>query len=116
MTVRTADGTWVVPRIVHRVAKLILDDPSNRQTLAGLCKAPGTSKPTVERLFQEDIGMRFSKWRQQLRLMNGEFRFYRATTFSIFARKSPYGSAPGWYMATFPARSSSTSVGVVEAP
>ncbi len=41
---------------------------------------------------------------------------YRATTFSISARNSAYGSAPGWYMATFPVRSSSTSVGVVEAP
>ena len=52
-----------------RVAKSILDDPSNRQTLARLCKAAGTSKRTVERLFQEDIGMTFSKWRQQLRLI-----------------------------------------------
>ena len=41
---------------------------------------------------------------------------YRATTFSISAFSWSYGSAPGWYIATFPVRSSSTSVGVVEAP
>jgi AraC-like DNA-binding protein len=29
----------------------------------------GTSKRTAERLFQEDVGMTFVKWRQQLRLM-----------------------------------------------
>jgi AraC-like DNA-binding protein len=33
------------------------------------CKAVGASKRTVERLFQEDVGMTFGKWRQQLRLM-----------------------------------------------
>src|SRR5207302_1739208 len=39
-----------------------------------------------------------------------------ATTFSISAFSSSYDSTPGWYIATLPARSSSTSVGVVEAP
>ncbi len=38
------------------------------------------------------------------------------TTFSISARSWSYGTAPGWYQATLPARSSSTKVGVVEAP
>ena len=41
---------------------------------------------------------------------------YRATTISISAFSWSYGSAPGWYMATLPVRSSSTSVGVVDAP
>jgi hypothetical protein len=40
---------------------------------------------------------------------------YRAT-FSISPRNVSYGTAPGWYQATFPARSSNTSVGVVDAP
>lgn len=39
-----------------------------------------------------------------------------ATTFSISAFSRSYGTAPGWYQATLPARSSNTSVGVVEAP
>src|SRR5260370_6385239 len=52
-----------------RVAKSILDDPSNRQTLPGPALCIGTSKRTVERLFHEDVGMTFSKWRQQLRPM-----------------------------------------------
>ena len=41
---------------------------------------------------------------------------YRGITFKISARKSSYKSAPGWYIATFPVGSSSTSVGVVEQP
>jgi AraC-like DNA-binding protein len=56
------------PRAI-RVAKLLSADPSDRRTLAGICKVAGASKRTVERLFQEDVGMTFGKWRQQLRLM-----------------------------------------------
>ena len=41
---------------------------------------------------------------------------YYCATFSISAFSVSYVTAPGWYQATFPARSSSTSVGVVEAP
>ena len=52
-----------------RVAEILLADPSDRRPLAYICKEVGASKRTVERLFQEDVGMAFGKWRQQLRLM-----------------------------------------------
>jgi len=52
-----------------RVATMLLENPGDRRALRALCKAAGTSKRTVERLFQDDIGMTFGKWRQQLRLM-----------------------------------------------
>ena len=52
-----------------RVAQRLLGDPGNTQTLAKLCKGTGASKRTVERLFQQETGMTFGKWRQQLRLM-----------------------------------------------
>jgi len=52
-----------------RIAEVLIGDPSNSRTLAELCKVGGASKRTVERLFQEDVGMSFGKWRQQLRLM-----------------------------------------------
>jgi AraC-like DNA-binding protein len=53
-----------------RIAEVLIGDPSNSRTLAQLCKVGGASKRTVERLFQEDVGMSFGKWRQQLRLMH----------------------------------------------
>jgi len=53
----------------QRVANALLSDPSDRQPLAQICKVAGASKRTVERLFQEDLGMSFGKWRQQLRLI-----------------------------------------------
>jgi AraC-like DNA-binding protein len=54
-----------------RVAETLLADPGNRQPLARICKESGASRRTVERLFQEETGMTFGKWRQQLRLMEG---------------------------------------------
>lgn len=52
-----------------RVAELLMADPSNSRPLAQLCKSGGASKRTMERLFQEETGMTFGKWRLQLRLM-----------------------------------------------
>lgn len=53
----------------RRVAELLTAHPSDRRTLAEICKKSGASKRTIERLFQEEAGMTFGKWRQQLRLM-----------------------------------------------
>lgn len=58
------------PRLV-RIEQIFMKDPSDCRTLAQLCKLSGASKRSVERLFQQEIGMTFGKWRQQLRLMQG---------------------------------------------
>lgn len=52
-----------------RVANALLADPGDRRTLSQLCKRSGASKRTVERLFQQEAGLTFGRWRQQLRLM-----------------------------------------------
>jgi AraC-like DNA-binding protein/quercetin dioxygenase-like cupin family protein len=52
------------------VADILLADPTNTQKLSQLCKWSGASKRTVERLFQDEVGMTIGKWRQQLRLMH----------------------------------------------
>jgi len=52
-----------------RVAEILIADPSDARPLAQICKQAGAGKRTVERLFQEEVGMTFGKWRQQLRLM-----------------------------------------------
>jgi AraC-like DNA-binding protein len=51
------------------IAEGLLADPSDRRALLQICKTAGAGKRTVEGLFQEDVGMTFGKWRQQLRLM-----------------------------------------------
>jgi AraC-like DNA-binding protein/quercetin dioxygenase-like cupin family protein len=57
------------PRARH-VAGILLADPTNTQKLSQLCRGSGASKRTVERLFQDEVGMTLGKWRQQLRLMH----------------------------------------------
>jgi AraC-like DNA-binding protein len=52
-----------------RIAEALLSDPGDQRTLAQICKVTGAGKRTVERRFQEETGMTFGKWRQQLRLM-----------------------------------------------
>ena len=54
----------------RRVAEILLADPTNARNLSQLCRGSGASKRTVERLFQDEVGMTFGKWRQQLRLMH----------------------------------------------
>jgi AraC-like DNA-binding protein/quercetin dioxygenase-like cupin family protein len=53
----------------RRIAAALLADPGDRRPLDTICGAAGASKRTVERLFQEEVGMTPGKWRQQLRLM-----------------------------------------------
>jgi len=52
-----------------RVAQALVANPGDRRPLRHICKAAGASKRTVERLFQEGVGMTFGRWRQQLRFM-----------------------------------------------
>jgi AraC-like DNA-binding protein/quercetin dioxygenase-like cupin family protein len=53
----------------RRIAAVLLADPGDRRPLEKICGVSGASKRTVERLFQDEIGMTPGKWRQQLRLM-----------------------------------------------
>jgi AraC-like DNA-binding protein/quercetin dioxygenase-like cupin family protein len=52
-----------------RIAQALLTDPSESRPLQQLCKVAGAGKRTLERLFLDDVGITFGKWRQQLRLM-----------------------------------------------
>ena len=83
-----------------RVAKALLDDPSDRRPLAALCRAAGTSKRTAERLFQKDVGMPFSKWRQQLRLMQAMRLLAEGAKVTHAALESGY-STPSAFISMF---------------
>jgi AraC-like DNA-binding protein len=52
-----------------RITEALLTDPSESRPLQQLCKVAGAGKRTVERLFLDDVGITFGRWRQQLRLM-----------------------------------------------
>ena len=52
-----------------RVAGVLLAGPGDQRTLTEICKEIGAGKRTIERRFQDETGMTFGRWRQQLRLM-----------------------------------------------
>ena len=83
-----------------RVARILSENPSDRRTLSALCKVAGTSKRTVERLFQEDIGMTFAKWRQQLRLMQAMLLLAEGAKVTHAALESGY-STPSAFISMF---------------
>ena len=83
-----------------RVARAVMEDPSDRRPLTVLCRAAGTSKRTVERLFQKDIGMTFSKWQQQLRLMQAMRLLAEGAKVTHAALESGY-STPSAFISMF---------------
>ena len=53
----------------HRLASKLLQDPSNRRTLAEWAGLMGASERTLERLFRTQVGVTFGAWRRQARLL-----------------------------------------------
>lgn len=83
-----------------RIAELLLADPSDRRPLTQICKVAGAGKRTVERLFQEDVGMTFGKWRQQLRLMQAMRLLAEGAKVTHAALESGY-STPSAFISMF---------------
>ena len=57
------------PRAV-RIADRLKDDPADSADLAELARDAGASERTVQRLFLDETGLRFTEWRQRLRLIH----------------------------------------------
>ena len=51
-----------------RIAAMLQKQPSDTRSITELSKLAGASKRTVERLFKDETGLGFGKWRQQVRL------------------------------------------------
>ena len=105
-----------------RVAKIIIDDPSDQRTLEDLCEGAGACKRTIERLFRAETRMTFGRWRQQLRLMHGLRSLaegnkitqvaldsgYSTTSAFISMFKKTLGTTPSRYFGNIPAISPRT--------
>lgn len=85
---------------VARIAEILAKNPGDQRTLAQLCKLGFTGKRTIERLFQEDVGMTFSKWRQQLRLMHAMKLLAAGAKITHVALESGY-STPSAFISMF---------------
>jgi AraC-like DNA-binding protein len=84
----------------QRVAECLSANPSDRRPLAEICRKMGASKRTVERLFQDEVGMTFGTWRQQLRLMQAMRLLAEGAKVTHAALESGY-STPSAFIAMF---------------
>ena len=83
-----------------RIAAALLAQPADGRSLARLCKFAGAGKRTVERLFKDEVGMTFGKWRQQLRLMLAMRLLAEGAKVSHAAMEAGYGS-PSAFISMF---------------
>lgn len=87
------------PRLV-RISDVLTQDPSDSRTLAELSRVSGASARSIERLFQQEIGMTFGKWRQQLRLMQAMHLLAQGAKVTHAALESGY-TTPSAFISMF---------------
>lgn len=87
----------------HRLLKLctaLLEHPENASTLDVLADQIGASTRTLRRLFQEELGMSFATWRQQVRLMEAFARLAEGHAITRVSQDLGY-AAPSAFIAMF---------------
>jgi AraC-like DNA-binding protein len=77
----------------RKLVDQLFADPSDQRALNGLCYGSGASKRTIQRLFIEETGMSFSKWRQRWRLISAMQRLAAGEAVTTAALESGYNSA-----------------------
>lgn len=75
-----------------RLCRALLDRPGERRRLPRLARLAGASTRNLARLFQSELGMSFTAWRQQLRLMEALRRLAGGATVTAVALDLGYAS------------------------
>jgi AraC-like DNA-binding protein len=79
------------PRL-GRICRAILDDPASALTLGAWGRQVGASSRTLARLFLQDTGMTFGRWRQQARLLEALSRLAQGQSVTTIALDLGYDS------------------------
>jgi AraC-like DNA-binding protein len=83
-----------------RVAEILMRDPSDARPLEKMAKTSGASRRTLERIFVDETGTTFGKWRLQLRLMHAMRLLGRGAKVTHAALEAGY-STPSAFIAAF---------------
>ncbi|PRC91519.1 AraC family transcriptional regulator [Solimicrobium silvestre] len=75
-----------------RLCNSIIANPGNKLTLADWATQAGASERTLARLFEQDCGMGFGVWRQQVRLAHSSHLVARGLPLSQVALELGYSS------------------------
>jgi AraC-like DNA-binding protein len=81
-------------------AKRVLEEPARGTALNELARQSGMSPRTLERLFREETGMRFSMWRQKARVLESVRLLVQGESVTNAALDSGYSSVSA-YIAAF---------------
>lgn len=76
-----------------RLCDALLADPRREETLEGWSHEVGASPRTLSRLFQDEIGLTFTVWRQRVRFHNALEALVRGEPVGIVARANGYASS-----------------------
>lgn len=95
----------------RKFAKLLIKAPGTRIGLSNLAEQSGAGLRTIQRLFQDELGMSVSRWRNQVRMMAAVQRLgnkdlvtniafdlgYESPSSFIHAFRKYFGKSPGRY-------------------
>ncbi len=76
-----------------RLCSALLDDPASRLTLDNWVDTAGASARTLARLFEAELGMSFSTWRQRVRFHNALEAIVAGEPIARIAERNGYRSA-----------------------
>ena len=79
-------------RRLQNICLALLHTPDHPNTLEDWAQQVGASSRTLARLFQQQVGMNFNAWRQQLRLMEALLRLLAGDSVQRVARALGYSS------------------------
>lgn len=79
-------------RRLRAVCEAVLNAPAQHATLAGWAAHSGASERTLARLFRDELGMGFQRWRQQVLLAHALPMLARGTPVSQVAAAAGYAS------------------------
>lgn len=85
---------------LRRVCTTLLADPSDRRTLAGWSEIAGASARTLDRLFESELQLSFTAWRQRVRFHNALEAIARNEPIERIAADNGYRS-PSAFSAAF---------------
>lgn len=85
---------------IARVTEALRRDPADSRSLGEWAALAGTSERTLARLFEHELGMRFSDWRQRLRLQQAVTRLASGDSVTEVALDLGY-QGPSAFIAMF---------------
>lgn len=100
---------------MSRIASALVEDPSDRSTMAQWAKRVAMSENSLARLVQQETGLTFGRWRQQLQLIiairslaagataqqaSGHLGYESVSAFITMFKKA-LGTSPAQYLRKF---------------